>query len=187
MRVGKLRFDRALARAAPEQRAVHEGFEGGVDLVVVARRRVEEAVEATAHVAEHEVAADQGTGGPHRAETGNPHWQADDEELCSPDRGDNDAHAEIRLQDQQRENRAHQQGAEEVARHPALGAALRQEPGRDHGEAGLGEFRGLQAGKARHGDPSPRTFDLDADDEGGGQQHHTAAEHQQGKPPDMTR
>ena len=46
MRVGQHHLDRALARAAAEQPAVLERLQRAVDLIGVAGRRVEEAVDA---------------------------------------------------------------------------------------------------------------------------------------------
>src|SRR5215467_4727440 len=49
----------ALAGAAADEAAVHEGLERAVDLVVVAGGRIEEAVDALAHMGEHEIGAAQ--------------------------------------------------------------------------------------------------------------------------------
>src|SRR3546814_939123 len=59
MGVRQVRLDRPFARAGADQSAVPERFQRAVDLVAVAGRGIEEAVDAAGDVREQEVGADQ--------------------------------------------------------------------------------------------------------------------------------
>ena len=81
------------------------------------------------------------------------------EEQADPDERDKHRLAEVRLQDQRNDRHRQQQQRDEIARQP-VAAAFGEGPGGEDDEAGLHEFRRLDAEN-----PAPRALHLMAEEQ----------------------
>src|SRR5262249_15421441 len=155
-------LDRAFARSAAEPAAANKGFRGDIDVESVARRRIEEAVDALRDVRDGEESRDQTRTGRARQSDYPDQPHASDIKQRPPDQRDQHGLAEIGLQHQERDNHDKQRECDRIRRHFRSLRAFREQPGDENDERGLEEFRGLDI-HSENDEPTPGALDLAAE------------------------